>query len=245
MADLASIISGTDPLAPLMLQAEQQQQLLNSARDASQWQNQGWAGALARTIAGVRGGGQNDALNQIVQQRMGAYPDIVKMLAAPEGATSYAAANPNISPLAMSMVANQTPTQAAQGRELSIANQLGSIDLTAYQQRQRAQQAAAGGGTSPGVISAPVATRGAIPAPVSASATMAPQQQPSLTNGASLAPPQTTGAQSIVEGTLPTSAAFASVSPAARAAALAKMAPAQRSAFIAQMRGMLPQGATQ
>jgi hypothetical protein len=244
MADLASIISGTDPLAPLMLQAEQQQQLLNSARDASQWQNQGLAGALARTIAGFGGGGAQNTVNQITQQRMSAYPDIVRMLAAPEGATSYAAANPNISPLAMSMVANQTPLQAAQGRELSIANQLGSIDLTAYQQRQRAQQAAAGGGTSPGVISAPVATRGAIPAPVSASATMA-QQQPSLTNGASLAPPQTTGAQSIVEGTLPSPAAFASVSPAARAAALAKMAPAQRSAFIAQMRGMLPQGAAQ
>lgn len=101
MADLASIISGTDPLAPLMLQAEQQQQLLNSARDASQWQNQGLAGALARTIAGFGGGGAQNTVNQITQQRMSAYPDIVKMLAAPEGATSYAAANPNISPLAM------------------------------------------------------------------------------------------------------------------------------------------------
>jgi hypothetical protein len=244
MADLASILSGTDPMAPLELQAYQQQQMLNSARDSSQWQNQGLAGALARTIAGFGGGGAQNTVQQIAQQRMAAYPDIVKMLAAPEGATSYAAANPNISPLAMSMVANQTPTQAAQGRELSIANQLGSIDLAAYTARQKAQQQAAGGGTSPGVISAPVATRGAIPAPVSASPTTA-QQQPSLTNGASLAPPQTTGAQSIVEGTLPSPAAFASVSPAARAAALAKMAPAQRSAFIAQMRGMLPQGATQ
>jgi hypothetical protein len=81
MADLASIISGTDPLAPLMLQAEQQQQLLNSSRDASQWQNQGWAGALARTMAGVRGGGSNDALSQIVQQRAAAMPDVLRALA--------------------------------------------------------------------------------------------------------------------------------------------------------------------
>lgn len=171
MADLASIISGTDPLAPLVLRAEQQQQLLNSARDASQWQNQGPFGALARTIAGIRGGGDNPALNQIVQQRAAAMPEVFQALASPN-AYQYGAQHPETSPIGLASILANAPAAARANLEgatatgQGITNQLSGIDLAAYQQRQKAL---AGAGGQASGITAPAAPRGVVPPPLSGS----------------------------------------------------------------------------
>lgn len=123
MADLASIISGTDPLAPLVLQAEQQQQLLNSARDASQWANQGPFGALARTLAGFSGGGAQNTLQQITQQRAAAQPDVFQALASPN-AYQWGANHPQASPLALAGVLANAPAAARAGLEGAQAGQI-------------------------------------------------------------------------------------------------------------------------
>jgi hypothetical protein len=138
MADLASIIAGTDPMAPLELQTYQALQRQNAVNDASQWANQGLAGALARTIAGFTAPSQaQNALSQIVAQRQAAYPDIVKMLAAPQGAAQYAVQNPNISSLALAMAANQTPKDALEGQGQAIQNQLLGLNLKGFQNAQQ------------------------------------------------------------------------------------------------------------
>lgn len=168
MADLASIISGTDPLAPLILRAEQQQQLLNSARDASQWQNQGPFGALARTIAGIRGGGDNPALDQIVQQRAAAMPSVFQALASPN-AYQYGAAHPETSPVGLASILANAPGAARAGLE-GAQGGLARNELASY--------GALGAPSTPGILKSP----GLTPVPT------APEAPPSLANGASLSP---------------------------------------------------------
>lgn len=230
-ASLASIISGTDPLAPLELRATQAQQLLNSVRDSSQWANQGPFGALARTIAGFQAPSMaQDTLSQIVQARQAANPDIVKMLAAPQGAASYAAANPNISPLAMALAANQTPNEAIQGAGVGIANQINALNLNAYQARARALQQ---GTPMPGAITAPVAKSAATSPTLPASA---PNNPVSTSTSASAAPTTVAPAaipQEIIEGAqkLPDPATVAKLFPQ----------PADRARFFAGLPGQLRQ----
>lgn len=111
MADLAGIISGTDPMAPLELKAYQQQQLLNSVRDASQWANQGPFGALARTIGGMQTGGAQDTLNQIVQQRQAANPQLFQALAS-GNPYQWGAQNPQANPTALASILANAPDAA-------------------------------------------------------------------------------------------------------------------------------------
>jgi hypothetical protein len=88
MADpslLASIISGTNPLAPQMLGAYQGAQQAGAAIDPAYGHNEGPAGALAKTLLGFQGG---NALRQGVQQttdaNTAAMPDLARLLANPD-----------------------------------------------------------------------------------------------------------------------------------------------------------------
>lgn len=110
MADsslLAAILSGNDPLAAQMLPAYQGAQLSQAALDPNFGHNEGWAGALAKTIAGFRGGAMtNDAVNNLVQQRMAAQPEEAKLLANPDPYSELANNPDAYSPLARAMVLN-------------------------------------------------------------------------------------------------------------------------------------------
>lgn len=118
-ATLASIISGTDPLAPLELRALQQQQLLSSARDASQWANQGPFGALARTIAGFSGGPSQSTVGNIAGQRVAAQPQTIAALANPGGPLAYAAQHPGMNPISAADLINGPTAGTGQAQALA------------------------------------------------------------------------------------------------------------------------------
>lgn len=118
-ATLASIISGTDPLAPLELRALQQQQLLNSARDASQWANQGPWGALARTIAGFSGSPAQQTVGNIAGQRIAAQPQTLAALANPGGPLAYAAQHPGMNPISAADILNGPNAGTGQAQALA------------------------------------------------------------------------------------------------------------------------------
>lgn len=213
-------------MAPLELRAYQAQQQLNAVRDASQWKDQGLFGALGRTLAAAQApAASQDAVQQIVQQRLAAAPDLAKMLSAPQGAAAYVAANPNISPLAKMLATNQTPLEGAQGQQLAIANQLGALNLAGF---QRAQPGAS--------VSTPVArTNGGIAAlgasgqPGAAAAVPTPQRA-APTAASPIAP-----TQEMIEGAakLPDPPTLAQLlkTPADRAKFLAGLPPGVREAY--------------
>ncbi len=194
MADLASILSGTDPMDPLILRASQQQQLLNSARDASQWQNQGPFGALARTIAGIRGGGENDALNQIVQQRAAAMPDVLKALASPN-AYAYGAQNAgSISPTGLASIMAQAPAAARASLEGSQG---------ALMRNELASYGALGGPATPAILKSP----GLTPAPAAPAAAQ-PRLAPTAAGAGPSGPTQPAISEEMIQGAMPAAQAI-------------------------------------
>ncbi len=226
MADLASIISGTDPLAPLVLQAEQQQQQLNSARDASQWANQGIFGALARTIAGGAGGGAQNTLQQIVQQRQAAQPDLATLLAGPDPYGALAAAQPGqYNPLAVAQLLNgATPGSVAEARlHAAQANLFGAKTDFARQQGDLSKPIL---GTYSPQAARPAANGPAASAPSAAEPLVSGTGDiSSLTNGRTAT-------------TAPDLQSLARMPDAQRAAIIAGLTPQQKARIAAQLRGM-------
>jgi hypothetical protein len=121
MADaslLASIISGTNPMAPTMLGSYQGAQLQNAALDPNFGHNEGLFGALAKTLAGFSGG---NALRQGVQQttaaNQAAMPDLAKLLANPDPYTALAGNTAGFDPIAVArLVQGATPEDVAKAR---------------------------------------------------------------------------------------------------------------------------------
>ncbi len=219
MADLASIISGTDPLAPLVLQAEQQQQQLNSARDASQWANQGIFGALARTMAGGAGGGAQNTLQQIVQQRSAAQPDLARLLAGNDPYGTLAANPDQYSPIARAALLNgATPLTVAESRQKAAEAGIQQLNLRGYQ--------GLGAGV-PGTAIPPVKNAGAL-------MPSSPSAEP-LVSGTGDISSLTTGR---APTTIPDLSALARMPDAQRAATLAGLTPQQRARIAAQLRTM-------
>jgi hypothetical protein len=121
MADaslLASIISGTNPMAPTMLGSYQGAQLQNAALDPNFGHNEGLFGALAKTLAGFSGG---NALRQGVQQttaaNQAALPDLAKLLANPDPYTALAGNTAGFDPIAAArLLQGATPEDVAKAR---------------------------------------------------------------------------------------------------------------------------------
>ncbi len=175
--DLASIISGTDPMSPLVLRVLQSQQLLNSARDASQWQNQGIFGALGRTIAAAQGSsGANQVLQQLASQRAAGLPATFQALAS---GNPYAwGANPanGASPTTLaSILANAPDAAKAQFAGSSAALNLNNLASLKALGLANQQQPA---GTTPAPNAAIVNK-----APIIAPTTPAPQSAVSPVDG--------------------------------------------------------------
>src|SRR5580700_700135 len=116
-SDLASVIAGTDPLSPQILQALQAQQARDMVANPANWQNQGLFGGLARSLAGVAAPNPVPQVAQIAAQRQAALPDEAKLLSTPDPYSTLAA-NPNqYSPLAQATLLNgATPTSVADAR---------------------------------------------------------------------------------------------------------------------------------
>lgn len=240
-ATLLQLLSGADPLAAQMLAASQGQALTNASLDPSFGHNEGLFGALAKTIAGIRGGGMtNDAVQQIVAQRQAALPELAKLLASDN--PFAAAASGNVSPGALAaFMAGQTPESAAATRKALAAAQLGELDVAGWKraQAQRAgiaapadagagalPQADAGIDTPAGGISSPASKKAAPPPARAATPTASLTSAAGLTDGrAPAAAPSADIASSI--GTLPEgqqTQALASLSPQDRAKLVADLA---------------------
>ncbi len=115
---LASIISGTSPLAPDMLQAYQGAQLSNAGLDPNYGHNEGPFGALGKMLAAARGG---PMLQQGVQAttagNMAAMPDLAKLLASPDAFTALAGNTAGTNPVAAArLLAGATPGSVAEAR---------------------------------------------------------------------------------------------------------------------------------
>ncbi len=121
MADnslLAAILSGQDPLAAQMLGAVQGNQLSGAALDPNFGHNEGLFGALAKTIAGFRGGGMTqDALQGLVAARNANRPELARILASPDPFKAVAE-DPSLSALTQAGVLNgATPNTVAEARQ--------------------------------------------------------------------------------------------------------------------------------
>lgn len=217
--DLASIISGTDPMSPLQLRVLQSQQLLNAARDASQWQNQGIFGALGRTIAAAQGSsGANDVMQQLAAQKAAGLPGTFQALAS---GNPYAyGANPQnkLSPSALASILANAPSAAEAGlKGLEAANIRNTL--------QSLNPAAAAPGAAPQPLSKPTARTVIPPAgsvsPVST--TPAPQT--------AIAP--TPDDATYVSGVAP---ALAQMPTAQRGLVINTMTPGQKAAFANYLR---------
>lgn len=98
MADLLSILASSDPQAAQLLAASQGQQLQNAAIDPAFGHNEGLFGALAKTLAGFRGGDMtNGALQQMLAAKQAARSEMLSAVNNPSGPLAYAAQHPEIS----------------------------------------------------------------------------------------------------------------------------------------------------
>jgi hypothetical protein len=180
---LASIISGTNPLDPQMLNAYQGAQLSNAAIDPNFGHNEGPFGALAKLVAGARG---SQMLNQGVQQttaaNTAAMPDLARLLANPDPFTALAQGG--INPIAAArLLQGATPESAADARLKAAQAALAGAQVNAYNNPIKrspflippAQPTSASSGTPTSISDF---TTGRQPLdPVSAVAALAPEQR--------------------------------------------------------------------
>ena len=152
---LASIISGTSPLAPDMLQAYKGAQLSGAGLDPNYGHNEGPFGALGKMLAAARGG---PMLQQGVQAatagNMAAMPDLAKLLASPDPYTALAGNVAGTDPVATARLLNgATPEAIAKTRLYGAEAALKQLDVGGYQRAQdAANRTPAGGAMPPGKI---------------------------------------------------------------------------------------------
>jgi hypothetical protein len=136
MADpnlLASIISGTNPLAPQMLGSYLGAQQADAATNPTYGHNEGPFGALAKTLMGFQGG---NALRQGVQSttaaNTAAMPDLARLLANPDPYAQLAQGGAN--PIAASrLLQGATPETAANARNLAAQAALAQLNVKGFQ----------------------------------------------------------------------------------------------------------------
>lgn len=226
--DLASLISGTDPLAPIELRAYQAIQNANAVRDASQWANQGPFGALARTIAGFGAPMQaQNALQQVAAAKAAANPQLFQALAS-GNPYQWGANNPQAGPVALSSILANAPAATKALYEGSAAG-LNLQNLASLQALSKASNP-----TAPGLApNAAVVNKAPVAAPA------ATPTQPDLTGVPS---PAVSGVLPTQAAGLPNPMALATANPGVRAAALAQMSGAQRAQFLQVLRALAQPG---
>jgi hypothetical protein len=234
MADLATILSGTDPTDPQQLQALQGQNIASAAANPLYWGNQGVFGGLARQMA--LSGGMNqarDALSQVVAAKTAAQPDLAAALASPDP-YQYAASTPGMNPVARAPILQSTPLEAAQARGAATQASLADLTLQAY--RNRLGAAGAGAPSAGGVTPVPTG-RGALPAPATplAPGTLGSGRYP----GAAAATP---GQPVAGDGTGMLPVDPVAVPPAQLPAYLQRLNPTQRTAAMARIRSQFNVG---
>ena len=85
--------------------------------DPANWQNQGIAGAVGRTLAAFLAPSATPLVSQISQARIAAQPDEAKLLSLPDPYGELAANPDKYLPLARSMILNgSTPSSVAEAR---------------------------------------------------------------------------------------------------------------------------------
>jgi hypothetical protein len=137
MADpnlLASIIAGQDPLSAQMLQGQQGAQLSGAALNPEFGHNEGIAGALAKTLAGFSGHDMlNNAVQNTTQARIGAQPDMARLLASNQPYQDMANNPGGYNPLARAALLNgASPLQAAQTKEALANAALANLNVTGF-----------------------------------------------------------------------------------------------------------------
>jgi hypothetical protein len=224
-SNLASVIAGNDPLSPQILDALHAEQARDYVANPANWQNQGIAGALGRTLAAFLVPNNTGTVADIAAQRVAAQPDEAKLLAAPDAYSTLAANPDQYSPLARAMVLNganpesvararlygaQAGLYGARGANLAATNEpMPGIDALAAVPANR--PASSGVVPSGGNLNVLGATGGRYPQP-----------------------------ESLVQGADPVQQLMAAPPPQ-RAQLIGRLSPAQRAAIDAQYRAaMMP-----
>jgi hypothetical protein len=225
-SDLASVIAGTDPLSPQILDALHAEQARAYVANPANWQNTGIAGALGRTLAAFLVPNNTGTVANIAAQRVAAQPDEAKLLAAPDAYSTLAANPDQYSPLARAMVLNgANPESVARARLLGA--QAGLYGA-------RGANLAATNEPMPGIVPSGGAAFPVIPP----SGSVAP-------SGGNLGVFGATGGRypqsdALVQGADPVQQLMAAPPPQ-RAQLIGRLSPAQRAAIAAQYRAaMMP-----
>lgn len=137
MADnlLASILSGSDPLAPQILPGYMGSQYTSAALDNSFGMNAGPFGALAKTLAGVMGGNaMRESVPQVTAARTAALPELAKLYASDDPYKELASNPGSYSPVAMAqLLAGASPEAVAKARLLNTQVAQAGLNLKGYQ----------------------------------------------------------------------------------------------------------------
>ena len=154
MADsslLAQIIAGQDPLSAQMLQGQQGAQLAGAALNPEFGHNEGIAGALAKTLAGFSGHDMlNNAVQNTTQARIGAQPDMARLLASNQPYQDMASNPGGYNPLARAALLNgASPLQAAQTKEALANAALANLNVTGFGNAQANPSPASAGVGAP------------------------------------------------------------------------------------------------
>jgi hypothetical protein len=145
MADpslLASILSGQDPLAAQMVPGYLAAQQAQAAINPEYGHNEGIAGALAKTLAGIGGAGMQPAVQNVVNQRVAAQPQLAQLLASNDPYKKLAEGGPGqYGPVASAALLNASPEQVANTRLLNASAGLGGLNLSGYEGLNQLRQA--------------------------------------------------------------------------------------------------------
>lgn len=215
MADsslLAALLAGNDPQSAQLLSGYQGSQLSNAAIDPNFGHNEGLAGALAKTLAGFRGGNMmSDAVAQNVAAREAARPEMLSAVTNPGGPLAYAQQNPGISQVGLAQILAMKPE-----------------DVQGYIEAGRLGRANAPGATP--LVGGPAAQPG-----------LPGWGKLNSPQGASAARPLTMTSGPAISGRLPVAAPSADAPAVDPVAAAAAMTPQQRQAMAQnpQMRAQL------
>ncbi|HEY1301432.1 MAG TPA: hypothetical protein VGF07_13110 [Stellaceae bacterium] len=204
MADLQSIIAGTDPTSALQLQALQAQNMASIAQDPSKWRDLGWGGALAHMLAGATAGpAAVGDVAQIAEQKQGAAPSLLQALASPNP-WQQLYNNPEASPIAQAELAYspglaEAPAQTrALTAESGLRQAMTARQLWEIQNLQRLSGSLSSSPGSPGSPASalpstpavfPPSYGGRYPRPVTAASALMGNQPPPIAAPFAASPP--------------------------------------------------------
>jgi hypothetical protein len=142
MADpsLLSILSGQDPLAAQMVPGYQIAQRTQAALNPEN--PGGILGGLGKALMGLDSGGLQPAVQNVVNQRVAAQPQLAQLLASNDPYKKLAEGGPGqYGPVASAALLNASPEQVANTRLLNASAGLGGLNLSGYEGLNQLRQA--------------------------------------------------------------------------------------------------------